>query len=245
MANRPFAMIALGMLIATGCSRDEPRTTDEDHTVEAATEATSEAGAVPAKEVEATVEKPLKEAAPASSTREPAAPATAAAHRPPTRDLAAELREAVGNPEKCLTDYQPSSAMTIRVVVNAIVRPSGLIIDPSASGPGLSANDRRCIEDLVSAVVLEPLPEDGSQPVSTVLEIRYEPATVKEYDVAPPPPAPENVIQPLPKKKPIPPSGQPIEGPAADPIEGPSGVPIEGPQGVPIEGPKPVPIEGD
>jgi hypothetical protein len=153
-------------------------------------------------------------------------PAEAAEVEPmePARDLAAELRAAVGSPRDCLRDYRPSSAATIRVNISAVVRPTGMIIEPSATGRGLSMNDRRCIEQRV--------------------DIQYQPREVEEDDVGGPPPELENVVQPLPKKKPIAPSGVPIDGPPADPIEGPSGVPIEGPKGVPIEGPKPQPIEG-
>ena len=124
--------------------------------------------------------------------------------------------------------------MTMRIAVRAVVRPTGMIIEPSASGRGLSANDTRCIEDRVSAVVLAPLASEYSETVSTVLEVAYTPPVVDEYDVAPPPPPAEGVVQALPKKEPIAPSGQPIEGPAPKPIEGPSGKPIEGPTPVPI-----------
>jgi hypothetical protein len=185
-------------------------------------------------------------------TPEPQAPTEAEAAEPGTsapatrdRDLATELRDAVGSPADCLEDYRPKSATTIRVRISAVVRPTGMIIEPSASGRGLSMNDQRCIAERVGGVTLEPLAGRSSEPVSTYVDIRYQPPTVETYDVAPPPPQPDDVVQPLPKKKPIAPSGVPIEGPAADPIEGPSGVPIEGPKGVPIEGPKPVPIESD
>jgi hypothetical protein len=144
-----------------------------------------------------------------------------------------------------MRDYQPAFAKTIRVQINAVVRPTGMIIEPQASAGGLSANDRRCIEERVGAVTLKPLDGQSSEPVSTYVEIQYVPPKVEAYDVAPPPPPPKNVVQPLPKKKPIDPSGVPIKGPAADPIEGPDAVPIEGPKGVPIHGPKPVPIEGE
>jgi hypothetical protein len=162
----------------------------------------------------------------------------------PARDLAAELRAAVGSPRDCLRDYRPSSAVTIRVNISAVVRPTGMIIEPSATGRGLSMNDRRCIEQRVGDVTLSPLRGQVSEPVSTYVDIQYQPPEVEEDDVGGPAPELENVVQPLPKKKPIAPSGVPIDGPPADPIEGPSGVPIEGPKGVPIEGPKPQPIEG-
>jgi len=160
----------------------------------------------------------------------------------PARDLGEELRRAVGSPTDCIQDYRPVSATTIQVRVSAVVRPTGMIIEPSASGAGLSMNDRRCIEERVGAVLLEPLPGQGSENVYTTITLRYEPPVVEEYDVAPPPAPPDDVVQALPKKKPIAPSGQPIEGPAADPIEGPDGVPIDGPDAVPIEGPKGIPI---
>ncbi len=162
----------------------------------------------------------------------------------PARDLAAELRAAVGSPADCLQDYRPSAAMTIRINISAIVRPTGMIIEPSANGRGLSANDRRCVERRVGAVTLAQLGGEASEPVSTYVDIHYQPPAIEEYDVGGPPPKLKDVVEPLPKKAPIAPSGVPIEGPAADPIEGPSGVPIEGPKGVPIEGPKPEPIEG-
>jgi hypothetical protein len=177
-------------------------------------------------------------------TPEPQAPTEAEAAEPDTsapaardRDLATELRDAVGSPADCLQDYRPESTTTIRVRISAVVRPTGMIIEPSASGRGLSMNDQRCVQERIGAVTLKPLAGQSSEPVSTYVDIRYEPPTVDTYDVAPPPPQPDNVVQPLPKKKPIAPSGVPIEGP--------SGVPIEGPRGVPIEGPKPVPIESD
>ena len=121
-----------------------------------------------------------------------------------------------------------------------------MIIEPSARGAGLSRNDQRCIEQRVGAIVLAPLSGNESKPVSTHVDVELTPPqreVVESYDVAPPPPPPDNVLPSLPKKEPIAPSGQPIEGPSGDPIEGPSGDPIEGPAPVPIEGPAPVPIE--
>jgi hypothetical protein len=160
----------------------------------------------------------------------------------PVRDLAAELREAVGSPADCLRDYRPSTAKTISVRISALVRPTGLVVEPRASGAGLSKNDQRCVEERVGGAILRPLEGSASQPVSTYIEIEYTPPAVQSYDVAPPPPPSPNVVPSLPKKEPIAPSGEPIEGPAAKPIEGPAPKPIEGPSGEPIEGPAPVPI---
>lgn len=169
---------------------------------------------------------------------EPQQPAEAA------RDLATELRAAVGSPMECMRDYKPASARTIHVDISAIVRPTGMVIEPSASGGGLSANDLRCVERRIGDVTLSPLSGTGSERVSTFVAIQYDPPQVGEYDVGVPPPKRDGVVPSLPKKEPIAPSGKPIEGPAADPIDGPSGVPIDGPRGVPIEGPKPKPIDG-
>lgn len=173
---------------------------------------------------------------------EPTSAQIAAQPLPQTRDLGAELQRAVGNIADCIRDYRPAAATTIRVRVSAVVRPTGMLIEASASGSGLSMNDARCIEARVGAVLLEPLAGEASRPVTTTIAVLYEPAVVEEYGVAPPPPPPKGVVQALPKKKPIAPSGQPIEGPAADPIEGPEGVPIDGPDAVPIEGPRGIPI---
>ena len=179
----------------------------------------------------------------AATTGEPSEQAQAEPAKP-TRDLAAELRAAVGTPADCLQDYRPSAAMTIRIDISAIVRPTGMIIEPKASGRGLSANDRRCVERRVGAVTLEQLRGEASERVSTYVEIHYQPPVIEHSAVGEPTPESKDVVHPLPKTTPIAPSGVPIEGPAADPIEGPSGVPIEGPRGVPIEGSEPEPNEG-
>jgi len=160
------------------------------------------------------------------------------------RDLAAELRVAVGNPVDCLQDYRPSSTTVIQIAISAIVRPSGLVVEPSCSGSGLSANDRSCIEQRVGDVVLAPLGTQASQPVSTSIDLDLERPTAKEHDVGAPAPKLEDVVEPLPKKETIAPSGVPIEKAPSDAIDGPRGVPIDGPRGVPVEGPKPEPIDG-
>lgn len=228
------------VLLVSGCKgREEP--VQPSNRVEALPPASAEgaAQAVVADEAidnetaEAVEAEPAEQAAPRET--EPASP---------MRDLADELRAAVGSPADCLQDYRPSAPMTIRVSINAIVRPTGMIIEPSASGRGLSANDRRCIEQRVGDVTLPPLGGEASSPVSTYLDIRYRPPAIEEADVGGPAPELKDVVEPLPKKAPIAPSGVPIEGPEADPIEGPDGVPIEGPKGIRIEGPKPKPIEG-
>lgn len=231
------------LLIAVGCrGREEPAEPVE----------TAEPTQAPGADAISPVDPPAATDRPSEAQAPAKVEVLEAEPDPPTptptrvaRDLAAELREAVGSPADCVKDYRPSSAATIRVRVSAVVRPTGMIIEPSASGRGLSMNDQRCIEQRIGAVMLKPLAGPSSEPVSTYVDIRYQPPAVESYDVAPPPPPPDGVVQALPKKKPIAPSGVPIEGPAADPIEGPSGVPIDGPSGVPIEGPKPVPIESD
>ena len=192
------------------------------------------------------VEAELGEAAPSAAELDVTAidePAEAATPVVSARDLGAELRTAVGSPADCIRDFQPISPRTIRVEIRAVVRPTGMVIEPSADGTGLSRNDRRCIEERVGAIVLDPLAGQASQTVSTAVEVTLTPPTpsVQSDEVAPPPQPAEGVVLPLPKKEPIEPSGQPIEGPAPDPIEGPDGVPIDGPKAVPIEGPAAVP----
>jgi len=187
----------------------------------------------------------------AQAAVEPAAEATtepAAAVQPepaqPSRDLGAELRAAVGSLEDCVQDYRPATARTIRIDISAVVRPTGMIIEPTVSAAGLSARDRSCVAQRVGDVMLTPLAGERSEQVSTYVEVQYQPPAVEEADVGVPDPKLKDVVKSLPKKTPIAPSGVPIKGGKADPIEGPSGVPIEGPKGVPIEGPKPKPIDG-
>jgi hypothetical protein len=160
------------------------------------------------------------------------------------RDLADELRAAVGSPTDCLQDYRPSAGTVIPVHITAIVRQSGLIIEPSANGPGLSENDQRCIEQRLGDVVLAPLETEASRRVSTSIELVSKGGAVKEDDVALQTPKLNEVVEPLPKKKTIAPSGVPIDKAPSDRPDGPKGDRIEGPKGVPIAGPKPKPIDG-
>jgi hypothetical protein len=195
-------------------------------------------------------EKPVFGEEPAGAPTEEAEEEGAAAEQPgenlakPPRDLAGELRAAVGSPVDCLQDYQPSTSTIVRVSISAIVRPSGLIIDPSASARGLSVNDRKCIEQRVGDVVLAALDAEASQPVSTYIDLSYQRPIVEEADVGGPAPKLKEVTEPLPKKETLRPSGVPIQKAPSVRPEGPQGVPIQGREGVPVEGPKPRPIQG-
>jgi hypothetical protein len=163
----------------------------------------------------------------------------------PARDLGAELQAALGSPVDCLNDYRPSPGTVVRVSIRAIVRQSGLVIEPSASGAGLSANDRRCIEQRVGDVVLAPFDAEASRPVSTSLDLVVGAGPVKEADVGLPNPKLEDVREIEGGSfETIKPSGIPVEKLPADAPVGPRGDPVEGPKGVPIAGPKPVEIEG-
>lgn len=164
---------------------------------------------------------------------------------PPTRDLAAELRAAVGSPVDCLNDYRPSAGTVVRVRISAIVRQSGLVIEPSARGAGLSANDRRCIEQRVGDIVLAPFEAEASRPVSTYVDLVAGGGPVEEADVGLPNPKLQGVRDIEGGSfDTITPSGVPIEKLPSDSPVGPRGDPVEGPKGVPIAGPKPREIEG-
>ena len=193
---------------------------------------------------------PEEEASPAAVPLPPVegSEADAETEEPPERDLAAELQQAVGSPTACLRGYRSAVATTIRINVRAIVRPSGVVIEPTASGPDLSPAARACVERMVGNVVLQPLDSETSEPVSTsvsaTLTANFEPGVV----VDDPPPTqriPRDVVLPEPKLPTIPPSGEPIDGPKGDPIDGPKGDPIDGPPGIPIQGPPGIPIEQD
>ncbi len=160
------------------------------------------------------------------------------------RDLGAELRAAAGTPTDCVRDFVASSPTTIRISVSAIVRPTGMIIEPSAYGTGLSAAALSCIKERVGNVVLKPLDQSVSETISTVIEINYEPAVVLESDPGVPEPQLKNVVQALPKRPQVAPSGVPIQKPTSKPIEGGTEKTIEGPKPKKVIGPKPRPIDG-
>lgn len=183
---------------------------------------------------------------PTPQTREPQSIVVRTTEEEQGRDLGAELKAAVGTPTDCVRDFVASSPTTIRVSVSAIVRPTGMIIEPSAYGSGLSAAALSCIKERVGTVVLDPLDETVSKTTSTVIEIKYEPAVIVESDPGVPEPKLKNVVQPLPKRPEVAPSGTPIQAPTSKPIEGGEKTerPIEGPKPKKISGPKPRPIDG-
>ena len=166
------------------------------------------------------------------------------------RDLGSELKVAVGLPTDCVRDFTSSSATTIRISVSAIVRPTGMCIEPKAYGAGLSSAALKCIEGRLGTVVLKPL-EDTTQSktASTVLEINYEPPVVVEADPATPEPELKNVVDSMAKRPWIPLIGQggpgvPIEDPFRGWLEGGNVKHPDGPKAKKVSGPKPRPIDG-
>jgi hypothetical protein len=143
------------------------------------------------------------------------------------RDLAAELEAALGIPSDCVQDFQAAEPRTIRVQVSATVRPSGVIISPSASGVGLSPRERQCIAARVGAISLRPLGEDVSRRVSTEIGIEYSPPASPSPSLGVPEPQLRNVRDPLPQGPDIAPSGRPIEDRDGRPIPEPSARPIQ------------------
>lgn len=162
------------------------------------------------------------------------------------RDLSAELKKRVGIPLDCVQDFTAPRPTQIRIGVTAVVRPTGIVITPSAYGMGLSSAARQCIERRVGTVVLEPLGEPVSERISTVIEIDYEPETIVESEPGVPEPRLRDVQEPLPKRPDIPPSGVPIQAQTSKWISGgfDGGRPPEGPAPRKVEGPKPRPIDG-
>jgi len=160
------------------------------------------------------------------------------------RDLGAELKAALGTPSGCVRDFAAASPTTLRISVGGIVRPTGMIIEPTAYGTGLSAAALGCIRQRIGTVVLKPLDDTVSSKVATVIEIKYEPPVVIESDPGVPEPHLRNVREPLPKRPDIPPSGTPIQEPTSKPIQGGHAKEPTGPEGVPITGPKPRAIDG-
>lgn len=161
------------------------------------------------------------------------------------RDLAAELNAAVGVPSECLADLTRATPTTIRVSVSALVRPSGALIQPTASSAGLSRQAEQCVARRVDAVALKPLDGDSSERVSTVIEIPYvPPREVVGTKVGPQDPELRNVREPLPQRREAAPSGRPIQEPTSRPIQEPSSRPIQEPSSRKPRGPKPRPIDG-
>lgn len=162
------------------------------------------------------------------------------------RDLAAELKAAIGTPTECLTDFSVSSPTKLRISVSATVRPTGMVITPSAYATGISTRARQCIERRVGTVVLPALEEPVSQAVSTIVEVDYQPPVIVEADPGVPEPRLKNVREPLPKRPEVAPSGRAIQEPTSTWITGgfDGGRPIEGGKAKKIKGPKPRPIDG-
>ncbi len=166
------------------------------------------------------------------------------------RDLGAELKAAVGLPIDCVRDFTSSSAAAIRISVSAIVRPTGMCIEPNAYGSGLSSAALKCVERRVGTVVLRPL-EDTTQSktASTVIEINYEPPVIVEADPSTPEPELKNVVEPMAKRPSIPliEQGGPgvrIEDPFRGWLQGGDVKHPDGPKMKKVSGPKPRAIDG-
>ncbi len=166
------------------------------------------------------------------------------------RDLGAELNAAIGIPTSCVRDFVANRPTTIRISVSAIVRPTGMCIEPTANGSGLSAAALNCIRERIGTVVLEPLDDpEKSETVSTVIEIEYEPPVVVESDPTVPEPELKNVVHSMPKRPAIPLIGQggpgvPIEDPFRGWLEGGNVKHPDGPKMKKVSGPKPRAIDG-
>jgi hypothetical protein len=143
------------------------------------------------------------------------------------RDLATELEAALGIPSDCVQDFQAAEPRTIQVQVSATVRPSGVIISPSASGVGLSPRERQCISARVGAIRLKPFNEDASRRVFAEIAIEYRPPAVAVPSSGVPEPQLRNVRDPLPQPPDIAPSGRPIGDRAGKPIPEPNARPID------------------
>jgi hypothetical protein len=166
------------------------------------------------------------------------------------RDLGNELKVAMGLPTDCVRDFTSSRDTTIRVSVSAIVRPTGMCIEPEAYGSGLSRAALDCIEERVGTVVLRPL-EDKTQSkaASTVIEIDYEAPVIVEADPETSEPELENVVESMAKRPAIPlidqgGRGIPIEDPFRGWLEGGNVKQPDGPKPRKVTGPKPRPIDG-
>lgn len=166
------------------------------------------------------------------------------------RDLGAELKAAIGLPIDCIADFESSSATTIRIGVRAIVRPTGMCIEPSAYGSGLSSAALSCIERRVGTVVLSPLEDTTeSKAASTVIEIDYEPPVIVEADPGTPEPELRNVVEPMAKRPEVPligqgGSGKPIDDSFRGWLEGGKVKHPDGPKAKKVSGPKPRAIDG-
>ena len=167
----------------------------------------------------------------------------------PQRDLGAELKAALGSPTDCVRDFAASVPMTIRINVNGIVRPTGMIIEPSAYGNGLSAAALACIRQRAGDVVLQPLDAAVSSRAATVIEIGYEPPVIVEADPGTPVPELRDVVEPMPKLPHIPliaegGHGVRIEDPYWGWLQGGNVKHPDGPKTKKVTGPKPRPIDG-
>ncbi len=161
------------------------------------------------------------------------------------RDLGAELHAALGSPTMCLRDYASDRPTTIRISVSAIVRPTGMCIEPKAYGSGLSAAALKCIEQRVGTVVLKELEDTTeSKTASTVVEINYEPPAIVEADPGMPEPDLKNASYPLPKRPTLPRTGIPIDDRFRGWLDGGDVKQIEGTKPRKIVGPKPRAIDG-
>lgn len=163
------------------------------------------------------------------------------------RDLGAELGAALGTPSDCLRDFVAPNPTTLRITVSAIVRPTGVCIEPSAQGAGLSTAALDCIRRRIGTLALRPLEDTSvSKPASTVIEINYEPSVTIEIAGGTPEPELRNVRDPLPTPESLPLTGTPIQESLGNPPKGGEANQrdIDDPEPRYPTGPKPRPTDG-
>ncbi|MGB5812772.1 MAG: hypothetical protein WBG86_19715, partial [Polyangiales bacterium] len=140
---------------------------------------------------------------------------------------------------------QPARTTAVRIDATATIRPSGVVIHPSATGVGLSQAERQCVARRVGAAVLAPLSGDVSQRTTTVFEVELRPPTEPStYRVGTPDPQLRNVREPLPQRPEVAPSGRTIQEPTSRPIQDPTSRPVQEPNSRKVRGPQPRPIDG-
>jgi hypothetical protein len=163
------------------------------------------------------------------------------------RDLGAELGAALGTPSDCLRDFVAPNPTTLRINVSAIVRPTGVCIEPSAQGAGLSTAALDCIRRRIGTLALRPLEDTSvSKTASAVIEINYEPSVTIENAGGTPEPELRNVRDPLPTPESLPLTGTPIQESLGNPPKGgeASERDIDDPEPRYPTGPKPRPTDG-
>ncbi|MEM9195440.1 MAG: hypothetical protein AAGF12_40090 [Myxococcota bacterium] len=170
---------AAGLLLAlAGCGDDAPPIT-EGRGIGTVTTSEAPRGVGPTGTGTNDPRAPLEQGDPEPPTVTTTAPPSSAVRpEPEARDLAAELRQLMGDPGACIPTTLDRT--TVEISVLAFVSSAGIVTRVEASGSGLSEDARQCVEARLDGARFPREVPNAPRSVHTTFQLERRPAETRE-----------------------------------------------------------------